>query len=68
MYIRFKKSYVLNNKKRVVGSVASVIESLGKTLIKNQVADEYTGKIPPPKQNIEFFKTHTHTIWQQQEQ
>lgn len=68
MYIRFKKSYVLNKKKRVVGSVASVINSLGRSLIKDSVAEEYTGKIPPPKQNIEFFKTHTHKIWQQQEQ
>lgn len=71
MYIRFIKSHVLNNKKRVVGSIASVISSLGKSLISKKIAEEYTGKIPPPKQDVKFFEPkhtkHTHTQWQQQE-
>lgn len=56
MYIRFIKSYVLNNKKRVVGSITSTIESRGRSLINDGVAEKYEGRIPPDKQDVEFFK------------
>jgi hypothetical protein len=72
MYIRFIKSYVLNNKKRVVGSITGGSESFCRNLIAKKVAEKYTGRMPPPKQDVKFFEPkHTHNTltheekWQQ---
>jgi hypothetical protein len=57
MMIVFKKSHVLNGKKRFVGSKTRVTERKGIELIGLDVAEIYSGEWPPKnKTKTNFFK------------
>lgn len=57
MMIVFKKSFLLNKKKRFIGSKTRVTEDKGRELIENNIADVYTGEWPPKhKTKTNFFK------------
>ena len=58
MWIRLLKSHILHtNKKLPVGRVLRVTREYGGELISKEVAEEYTGPIPPiEKLKTDFFQ------------
>jgi endonuclease YncB( thermonuclease family) len=55
-WVRLKKSYILNNKKRPVGRCLRVTSDKAKEMVNEGIADLYDGPIPPKKIKTEFFK------------
>lgn len=55
MWIRLKKSYD-HIRRRNVGSVMQVTNELGKKLINDKKAVEYTEGLPVKKAKTDFFK------------